>query len=128
MGNSENTAINDLIASVVGGPAEPSTVGSAPIAAQGSGHHPHVPRLGALQERGQHTTIPGTTPIAAPFEPPRAEQPTHPGVAPFEPPRAELPTSYPVLPRAMLGAVTPLAPDPVVPAPVGEPGEPELPS
>jgi hypothetical protein len=101
MGNSDNTAINDLIASVGGHPSEP--VGSAPIAAQGSGHHPHVQR---------HTTIPGTMPVAAPFDPQRAE----------------LPTSYPVVPRALLGAVTPLAPDPVAPTPGGEPGVPGEPA
>jgi hypothetical protein len=106
MGNSENTAINELIARVSGGSTEPDTVvGPPPTEAQGSGHHPQGQRLGALQERNpMHTTIPGTTPVAAPFEP-----------------RPGLPTSYPVVPRALLGAVTPLAPDPVAPADPSEP-------
>jgi hypothetical protein len=91
MANSENTAINDLIARVTGATA---ATGPAPEA-------PPEPRAALHEPAPMHTTYPASMPVAAPFEPQRRP----------------LPTSYPVVPRSMLAEVVPPSVEPLPPAP-----------
>src|SRR5262249_19203181 len=71
MANTENTAINELIAQVTGaGPPRPT----APAEPE-----PEVRRLGGPDRRPLYTALPASMPVAAPFEGPRP--------APVEPPR-----------------------------------------
>ena len=100
MANSENTAINDLIARVTG----------ATAATEPAPEAPPEPRAALHEPRPMHTTYPASMPVAAPFEPSQRARP--------------LPTSYPVVPHATLADVVPLPAEPlpqVPPAPVASP-------
>jgi hypothetical protein len=126
MGNSENTGVDELIARVAGGPSsslnpsQPGPVDTSGAAARelpsSSAHAPapgHLPSPVQLPLPSPGMPSPAHLPLPSPGRlPPPAAMPI---AALFAPPRGELPTSYPVVPRALLGAVAPAA-TPIPPA------------
>jgi hypothetical protein len=119
MANSENTAVNELIARVSGGPtsspgapapreaasAFPAHAPVSPMTPQDPTALDHAVTLKAGAP--MHTARPTSMPVAAPFE-------TQPG----------MPMSYPVVPRAMIEPADPSVPGVPAAATYGDPGAP----